>query len=88
MCCEMYMYIYIYTLPFPLKFYFIWLSIIVGRFILVLEFYPTTEVACGFLFFCVLFLSFCILFIAMVFVQKLFVSLIVMCSLLFKLNVF
>lgn len=55
MCCEMYMSIYIYTLPFPLKFYFIWLSIIVGRFILVLEFYPTTEVACGFLFFCVLF---------------------------------
>lgn len=49
MCCEMYM--YIYALPFPLKFYFIWLSI-VGCFILALEFYPTTEVACGFLFLC------------------------------------
>jgi uncharacterized membrane protein len=78
MCCEMYM--YIYALPFPLKFYFIWLSI-VGCFILALEFYPTTEVACGFLFFCVLCLCFCILFIAMVFVQKLYLSLIVMCPL-------
>jgi len=85
MCCEMYM--YVYTLPFPLKFHFIWLSI-VGRFILALEFYPTTEVACGFLFFCVIFLCFCILFIAMVFVQKLYLSLIVTCPLLFKLNVF